>query len=303
MRLKLKNNNLTFRKLKIEDYKQFKKLFYFCFKKEISYKFYKWRYIKDKYSFCYGVFDSSKLIANVGMKSLQLSNKKKDRIFSRHSSMVLKKYRGKGVFSYLLYKVKKNFLYNVKFILMWPNSKNLATFGVRKNKILKKKFFLYKTFKKESEIKKTKNHNINQLNKFKFYIKNNKSFLLKNFNYFKNRYILYNHHEYLINRFETEGSKSFLILKKIKENSDLNYLILDHFGSSSIMLKHMNQLIDDYGKVVFWSVKKIDKLNYKLVNITNLNIGLLKIINSKKKLKILFESIMPGDTDSFITLK
>ena len=33
---------------------------------------------------------------------------------------------------------------------------------------------------------------------------------------------------------------------------------------------------------LFLSVKKIDKLNYKLVNIINLNIGLLKIINSKK---------------------
>ena len=66
-------------------------------------------------------------------------------------------------------------------------------------------------------------------------------------------------------------------------------------------VKHMNQLIEDYGKL-FLVCKKIDKLNYKLVKIINLNIGLLKI-NDSKKLKILFESIMPGDTDSFITLK
>ena len=91
--------------------------------------------------------------------------------------MVLKRYRGKGIFSYLLYKVKKNFLNNEKIILMWPNSKNFATFGIQKNRIFKRNFFLYKTFKKEKEKKKKKKFNINQLNKFKLYIKNNKSFI------------------------------------------------------------------------------------------------------------------------------
>ena len=97
---------------------------------------------------------------------------------------------------------------------MWPNSKNFATFGIQKNRIFKRNFFLYKTFKKEKEIKKTKNFNINQLNKFKLYIKNNKSFILKNFNYFKNIYILYNHNEYLINLFEKEGYNEFFNIKK-----------------------------------------------------------------------------------------
>ena len=70
MVLKLQNSNLIFRKLKISDFKEFRKLFILCFKKDISFKFFKWRYFNDKYSFCYGAFNSSKLVANVGMSQL-----------------------------------------------------------------------------------------------------------------------------------------------------------------------------------------------------------------------------------------
>ena len=51
------------------------------FQKKVSYNFFKWRYFSDKLSFCYGVFDSSDLIANVGMKSMQLNNKKMRKSF------------------------------------------------------------------------------------------------------------------------------------------------------------------------------------------------------------------------------
>ena len=62
MNSKLKN--LSFRKLKISDYVEFRKLFYLSFKKNLSFEFYKWRYFNEKFSFCYGVFDKKKLIAN-----------------------------------------------------------------------------------------------------------------------------------------------------------------------------------------------------------------------------------------------
>ena len=101
---------LVYRQLKISDFKEFQKLFYNCFKKKISFKFFKWRYFSNKSSFCYGVFDSSTLIANVGMVSVILNNKKNDKIFSRHSSMVLKKYRGTEIFSKLLKVVKEKCL-------------------------------------------------------------------------------------------------------------------------------------------------------------------------------------------------
>ena len=61
-------DKLTFRKLKLSDYPKFEKLFKKTFKKKISYKFFKWRYFLDRNSFCYGVFQSSNLIANVGIQ-------------------------------------------------------------------------------------------------------------------------------------------------------------------------------------------------------------------------------------------
>ena len=84
MNFKLETPKFIFRKLKISDYKNFQELFYLCFKKKVSYNFFKWRYFSDKFSFCYGVFVSSKLIANVGMKMVYLNDKKKKKIFSRH---------------------------------------------------------------------------------------------------------------------------------------------------------------------------------------------------------------------------
>ena len=74
MNFKLKKSKLTYKKLKISDFDQFQNLFYLCFKKKISLNFFKWRYFSDRFSFCYGVFESSKLIANVGMVSIKLNN-------------------------------------------------------------------------------------------------------------------------------------------------------------------------------------------------------------------------------------
>ena len=141
--LKQKNLNLIYRKLKLSDFKEFSKLFKLSFKKKISYDFFKWRYFSDKFSFCYGVFESSHLIANVGMKFFSLNNKKKDLIFSRHSSMVLKKYRKLGIFSNLLKKVRKKIVNHCKIIVMWPNKSNYASFGFNPNEVNKKKLYIY----------------------------------------------------------------------------------------------------------------------------------------------------------------
>ena len=102
MNSKLKNLNFIYRKLKISDYSEFRKLFFHCFGRKISFEFFKWRYFSKKFSFCYGAFESTRLIANVGMISIELNNNIQERVFSRHSSMVLEKYRGNGVFSDLL---------------------------------------------------------------------------------------------------------------------------------------------------------------------------------------------------------
>jgi hypothetical protein len=304
MNSKSENLELIFRKLKISDYYKFKKLFYSCFKKNISYKFYKWRYFSDKFSFCYGAFHSSKLIANVGMKSITLNNTKNDKIFSRHSSMVLKKYRGRRVFSKLLEIVKKDLIKNIKIVLMWPNKNNFANFGISKKRIIKKKYFLYKAFSRKKNSKKTFDYNIKKLNKFKNFIQKKDSFLFKNFDYFKRRYLSYNHTEYLINKFDLKKSSSFFILKKNKNKFGTNLVVLDHFGSDHIETNHLSQLINEERKVIFWSKKKIDRINYSLINQINLNIGFIKKTNLRKKDLILInKKFMLGDTDSFITIK
>ena len=57
---------------------------------------------------------------------------------------------------------------------MWPNENNFATFGINKNKIVKRKYYLYKTSKPKA--KKTLSYNINQLKKYKNFLLNNDNF-------------------------------------------------------------------------------------------------------------------------------
>ena len=60
--------------------------------------------------------------------------------------MVLKKYRFKGVFSFLLNKVKKIFLKKSSLVIMWPNKNNFANFGLKSDKIIKKNIIFIKQF-------------------------------------------------------------------------------------------------------------------------------------------------------------
>ena len=303
MNSKLKNSHLTYRKLKIDDYDEFEKLFYSCFKRKISFDFFKWRYFSNKFSFCYGAFDASKLIANVGMISIKMNNNSNERIFSRHSSMVLKKYRSNGVFSDLLKKVKKKISKKVRFLVMWPNKSNFANFGIDNKKIIKKKYYLYKTSSKTTLLKKTKNFHIDELIKFKDFIISRNSFFFKNFTYFKNRYLSYQKNEYLINKFRIKELTSFFILKCDKDNLGLNYVILDHFGSEEIKSKHLSSLINDQSKIIFLSKKKITKSKFKLLSYLYFKIGFIKRFKLKQK-KTIFSNkeIFLGDTDVFITI-
>ena len=298
---KLKNINLNYRKLKVSDYSEFKKLFYLCFKKKISLKFFKWRYFNNRSSFCYGAFLSSQLIANVGMVSIKLNNNRE--IFSRHSSMVLKKYRGIGIFSNLLEKVKIKISRKVNLVIMWPNKNNHSNFGIEKKKIIKKKYYLYKTSASKKLSKKIKNYPIDNLTTFKSFVKNNKNNLFsKNFNYFKERYIAYQKNEYLINKFQFKKFTSFFIIKYKKNKSDSNYVILDHFGSKEIVTKHLSYLLLNQNKLIFLSKKKLNKPNYKLLSLINFKIGFIKKFNVKQKKFFLNQDIYLGDTDIFITI-
>ena len=293
--MKIKLKNLHYRKLRITDYYEFRKLFYSCFKKRVSFKFYKWRYFSNKFSFCYGAFNSSKLIANVGMVSMVLNNNLNEKIFSRHSSMVLAKYRGIGLFSELLKQTKKKISQKFPLVVMWPNRTNFASFSLEKKKILKKKYYIYKSISKFKTKKKTKNYPINELVNF------NKFF--KNSIYFKNRYLSYKKHEYLINKFEFKKLKSFIVLKKNKDKSGLNHVILDHFGSNKIYTKHLAFLINNQNKLIFLSEKPMKKSNFILIDHLIFKIGFLNKYNTKVKKNILKnKNIFLGDTDIFISI-
>ncbi len=303
MNPELKNLNLVYRKLKISDYNKFKILFYLCFNKKISFKFFKWRYFSNKFSFCYGAFEKSSLIANVGMVSKKLNNNKLERVFSRHSSMVLKKYRGLGIFSTLLKKVKKKISNNVRIVITWPNKNNFSNFGVKEKDIIKKKYYLYKTTKTASFQKNIKSHNINELNKLKYFIKNNNSFFLKNFDYYKKRYLSYQKQDYIINKFIFNNLTSFFILKCNKDSFDKNYVVLDHFGCQKIKSKHLSYLIKEQNNLIFLSKNKINKSNLKLLNFLNFKILFVNKLRFKQK-KIIMRNkeIFLGDTDIFIKI-
>ena len=303
MNSKVKKSNLIYRKLKISDYHEFEKLFYFCFNKKISFDFFKWRYFGNKFSFCYGVFKESRLIANVGMISIKMNNDTQERIFSRHSSMVLKKFRGQGIFSDLLKRVKKKFLKNISLIVMWPNKNNYANFGLESKKTIKKKYYLYKTSSNSTLLKKTKNYSIDELLGLKRFIENKNCFFLKNFTYFKQRYLSYKKNDYFINKFKFRKLSSFFILKLNKDNTGSNYVILDHFGSEKIKSRHLSSLISDQNNLIFLANKKINKPRFKLLNHLYFKIGFIKRYNSKQKQIILVnKKIFLGDTDIFLTL-
>ncbi len=256
MNKKIEISKLIFRKLKITDFSEFRKLFYHCFNRKVSFDFFRSRYFSDKSSFCYGVFHSSKLVANVGMVSLKLNNTINERIFSRHSSMVLKKYRGKNIFSNLLKKVRKNISKNIKIIIMWPNKNNFSNFAIDKKNIININLYIYKTSLNQKSFYRTKNYEINELNKLRPFIKNKNSFFLKNYSYFKRRYLSYNSNDYFINKFQSKSHTSFFIIKRNKDKSEKNYVILDHFGDEKLQSTHMSRLVQDYNKLIFISKKK-----------------------------------------------
>lgn len=303
MNLKFKKSNLIYRKLEISDYHEFRKLFYFCFNKKINFDFFKWRYFSNKFSFCYGVFIETKLIANVGMISKKMNNNTNERIYSRHSSMVLKEYRGQGIFSNLLTRVKRKISKKISIIVMWPNKNNYANFGIEHKNLIKKKYYLYKTFSSSTLLKKTKNYHIDELLKFKNFIKDSNSFFLKDFTYLNQRYLSYQKNDYFINRFQFKELSSFFILKFNKDKSGINYVILDHFGSRKIKSEHLSSLICDQNKLIFLSDKKINKPKFKLLNYIYFKVGFIKQFTQKQKKKILLnKEIFLGDTDIFFTL-
>ena len=94
------------------------------------------------------------------------------------------------------------------------------------------------------------------------------------------------------------------MIKRNRDKSGLNYVILDHFGSQKIQALHFSRLLREKRNLIFWTKRKINKLNYKLINHINLNIGFVKSFNfSEKNKNLIDKDFMIGDTDSFLSIK
>ena len=85
----------------------------------------------DKYSFCYGVFESSNLIANVGMISMQLNSEKNQGFILDTLVWLPRNIEVKEYFQ-LLKEVKKKIISKSTMVIMWPNKNNFSTFGINK---------------------------------------------------------------------------------------------------------------------------------------------------------------------------
>ena len=155
------------------------------------------------------------------MASIQVGKKSNEIIYSRHSSMVLKNYRGLGIYSQLLNLVKKKFLKNIPLVFMWPNKNNFSNFGISEENIIEKKYYLYKSKNKSKLSKKINNYSIEELILNKKIIKNKNSYFYKDFSYFKKRYLSYRKNDYFLNKFQIKNLTSFFVLKKIKINQVL----------------------------------------------------------------------------------
>ena len=165
---------------------------------------------------------------------------------------------------------------------MWPNKNNFSYFGIDEKKIIKKKYFIYKTSVLKSKFISTKNFHIKKLPLFKNFLKTEKSFFLKDYNYFKDRYLSYKKKYYFINKFEYKNYKSFFIIKRNRIKSGFDYVLLDHFGCSKIYLNHFSKLISEQ-KSSFLSNKKLNNKVFKFINELNFNLALInEKINIKK---------------------
>ena len=98
-------NKVTFHRFIDSDFLQTKRLFKQTFNRNISKKYYKWRYFNNKKYNSFIAKVGNQIIGHIGFVEYKLNleiKKTKKNIYSRHSSMVLKKYRRQNVYSSLL---------------------------------------------------------------------------------------------------------------------------------------------------------------------------------------------------------
>ena len=93
-------------------------------------------------------------------------------------------------------------------------------------------------------------------------------------------------------------------MKRNKDKSGVNHVILDHFGSKKIYAKHFSDLITNFNKLIFLSKTRMNNSTYEMIDYINLKIGFIKKLNiNEKKIFLKNKEIFLGDTDIFITIR
>ena len=248
---------INFRKVKDSDIINIRKLFFLTFKKKISKKYYKERYLNNNLYNAFVALDNEKIIGHVGYKKIKnyTNNNKLMFLYSRHTSMIHEKYRRKGIYNLLCnysfdYLKKKK---SASGVIIWPNSNNRKVKIKNYIMIFFKNHYIYSKFplSKKSKIQnKNLEFSLKQLkNKI---TPNKKKFIFKDTSYFKSTYSLSNNNfymfiikdSYIIFSFDLHLKNNINILE-FSDNSFLNILFdefIEKFSNYTInmWLPHIN---------------------------------------------------------------
>lgn len=299
---KLKNllinskKELLFKKVKKDQLPEVIKFINFNLNINITKKFYLWRYFFEGSFNSFVCLAQNKIIAHVGFTKYRTGNSNKY-LYSRHSSVVSKKFRNKKIYSKLVeYSLKK--LKNLDTLLLWPNKNNNKK---NINSIKKKNLFnitnRFIFFKNKNE-----NKNINKLKKFKeieiirryLKINNNIHIIHKNIGYIKQRYFHLNNNKYYYHEFY---NRSFAVFTKNK--SDNEYVLIDLIGDKNKKNSHIEYLIKNLSFYYSINIKK--KLKPSKFIDTGVRFNLICITNKNMKLKNF--DIHLADTDTFLKIR
>ena len=296
---------IQYRKVIKQDLSQIIDLFKKVFKKKISKSYYNWRFKDKNFYNSFVAIKNEKIIAHVGYVEYRFF--KNHKLYSRHSSFVDKKFRGKNIYTNLLKfsfsKLKKK----TSFILAWPNELNLKNNIKFKNFSLIQKYFLIKKINKKNQKLKKKKLSINLF--YSIFKKKNNSLFVKDKKYIKWRFFSYKKENYSYLDIDLLKNE-LVIIQKNKFKKNIFYNVVDYFENNKILEKIISKLNDlkiNYQFLIPSGDKRLKSkfLKYNLkIEKKSFNVGIYVLKQNDKLKKILINKIKKnikiGDTDVFI---
>ena len=274
--------NILYRRVNLNDINEILHLFNQVFKSKLSKEYYLSKYLEIKKINSFVAVNDKKIIGHVGFirNKIHPYKNKIYKVYSRHTSMISKKFRKKGIYRDLCnfaYKKLKNS--DVLGIITFPNKANLLAYNKNYKNIDLRKKLLYSYFCQKKNIKiKNKKLNINFVRKI-IKIRNKISFFQKNILFYKKNYLKIKN-----NKFYFFSKNNFYIIyncKLIKKNIHIN--ILEHSEVNESSVKFFNLFIKSFNDmhiINIWfdlnlqtSNKIIKDLGFKKTNkIFNINL-------------------------------